>query len=173
MPRSTFTTKYKDEQTCGILSEDNEAGDDNDCRAHGLICGIIPTTNPTSTAIFKTLISLKTRNGIIISPHPRAKKMHLPGSQTWCSRAAIEAGARPDIIGWIDEPTIELTNQLMKHPEVKLILATGGPGHGSCRVFFGNPRRLASAAGNVPVVIDEDGRPEARHCFDPDVEDLR
>ncbi len=127
--------KYKDEKTCGVLSEDQDAGTITIAEPMGLICGIIPTTNPTSTAIFKTLISLKTRNGIIISPHPRARKCTSIAARL-VLEAAVNAGAPEDIIGWIDEPTIELTNQLMHHLDVKLILATGGPRHGACCILL-------------------------------------
>jgi acetaldehyde dehydrogenase / alcohol dehydrogenase len=145
--------KYKDEQTCDIVSEDEMAGTITMAEPMGLICGIIPTTNPTSTAIFKALICLKTRNGIIISPHPRARKCTCVAARL-VLKAAVDAGAPRDIIGWIDEPSIELTNQLMKHPEVKLILATGGPGMVRAAYSSGTPA-IGVGAGNVPVVIDE------------------
>lgn len=145
--------KYKDEKTCGILSQDEEAGTITMAEPMGLICGIIPTTNPTSTAIFKTLISLKTRNGIIISPHPRARKCTCIAASL-VLEAAIDAGAPKDIIGWIDEPTVELSNQLMRHPEIKLILATGGPGMVHAAYSSGTPA-IGVGAGNTPVVIDE------------------
>jgi acetaldehyde dehydrogenase/alcohol dehydrogenase len=145
--------KYKDEKTCGILSEDDEAGTITIAEPVGLICGIIPTTNPTSTAIFKTLISLKTRNGIILSPHPRAKKCTCIAAQM-VLEAAVAAGAPADIIGWIDVPTVELSNQLMRHPAVKLILATGGPGMVHAAYSSGTPA-IGVGAGNTPVVIDE------------------
>jgi acetaldehyde dehydrogenase/alcohol dehydrogenase len=145
--------KYQDEKTCGILSQDDEAGTITIAEPMGLICGIIPTTNPTSTAIFKTLISLKTRNGIIISPHPRARKCTCIAARL-VLRAAVDAGAPEDIIGWIDEPTIELSNQLMRHPDIKLILATGGPGMVHAAYSSGTPA-IGVGAGNTPVVIDE------------------
>ena len=145
--------KYKDEKTCGILSQDDEAGTITIAEPVGLICGIIPTTNPTSTAIFKTLISLKTRNGIIISPHPRARRSTCVAARL-VLRAAVAAGAPEDIIGCIDEPTIELSNQLMRHPAVKLILATGGPGMVHAAYSSGTPA-IGVGAGNTPVVIDE------------------
>jgi len=145
--------KYKDEKTCGILSEDDEAGTITIAEPVGLICGIIPTTNPTSTAIFKTLISLKTRNGIIISPHPRARKSTCIAARL-VLKAAVAAGAPEDIIGCIDEPTVELSNQLMRHPAVKLILATGGPGMVHAAYSSGTPA-IGVGAGNTPVVIDE------------------
>ncbi len=145
--------KYKDEKTCGILSHDDEAGTITIAEPMGLICGIIPTTNPTSTAIFKTLISLKTRNGIIISPHPRARKCTCIAARL-VLEAAVAAGAPEDIIGWIDEPTIELTNQLMHDPAIRLILATGGPGMVHAAYSSGTPA-IGVGAGNTPVVIDE------------------
>ena len=145
--------KYKDEKTCGILSQDDEAGTITIAEPVGLICGIIPTTNPTSTAIFKTLISLKTRNGIIISPHPRARKCTCIAARL-VLEAAVAAGAPEDIIGWIDEPTVELSNQLMRHAAVKLILATGGPGMVHAAYSSGTPA-IGVGAGNTPVVIDE------------------
>jgi acetaldehyde dehydrogenase/alcohol dehydrogenase len=145
--------KYRDEKTCGILSEDDEAGTITIAEPVGLICGIVPTTNPTSTAIFKALISLKTRNGIIISPHPRARKCTCIAARL-VLKAAIAAGAPEDIIGCIDEPTVELSNQLMRHPAVKLILATGGPGMVHAAYSSGTPA-IGVGAGNTPVVIDE------------------
>jgi acetaldehyde dehydrogenase/alcohol dehydrogenase len=145
--------KYKDEKTCGILSEDDEAGTITIAEPVGLICGIIPTTNPTSTAIFKTLISLKTRNGIIISPHPRAKQCTCIAARL-VLQAAVEAGAPADLIGWIDSPTVELSTQLMRHPDIKLILATGGPGMVHAAYSSGTPA-IGVGAGNTPVVIDE------------------
>ena len=145
--------KYKDEKTCGILAEDPTFGTITIAEPVGLICGIVPTTNPTSTAIFKALISLKTRNGIIFSPHPRAKN-----STTTAARivleAAISAGAPKDIIGWIDEPTVALSHQLMTHDKINLILATGGPGMVKAAYSSGKPA-IGVGAGNTPVVIDE------------------
>jgi acetaldehyde dehydrogenase/alcohol dehydrogenase len=145
--------KYKDEKTCGIVAEDEEAGTITLAEPMGIICGIIPTTNPTSTAIFKTLCALKTRNGIIISPHPRAKRSTCIAAGL-VLQAAVEAGAPEDIIGWIDEPTIELSNQLMRHKDIKLILATGGPGMVHAAYSSGTPA-IGVGAGNTPVVIDE------------------
>ncbi|MGL6349477.1 MAG: aldehyde dehydrogenase family protein, partial [Aeromonas sp.] len=118
---------YKDEKTCGILSEDDEMGTITIAEPVGIICGIVPTTNPTSTAIFKALISLKTRNAIIFSPHPRAKNSTTPAAKLVLD-AAVAAGAPKDIIGWIDQPSVELSNALMRHDDINLILATGGPG---------------------------------------------
>ncbi|WP_394205367.1 bifunctional acetaldehyde-CoA/alcohol dehydrogenase [Shewanella waksmanii] len=145
--------KYKDDKTCGILEEDPTFGTITIAEPVGLICGIVPTTNPTSTAIFKALISLKTRNGIIFSPHPRAKE-----STTTAARlvldAAIEAGAPKDIIGWIDQPSVALSNQLMTHDKINLILATGGPGMVKAAYSSGKPA-IGVGAGNTPIVIDE------------------
>ena len=145
--------KYKDEKTCGIISEDEEAGTITLAEPMGIVCGIIPTTNPTSTAIFKTLCCLKTRNGMIISPHPRAKQCTAAAARL-VLEAAVAAGAPEDIIGWISEPTIELSNQLMRHKDIKLILATGGPGMVHAAYSSGTPA-IGVGSGNVPVVIDE------------------
>ncbi|WP_448511537.1 bifunctional acetaldehyde-CoA/alcohol dehydrogenase [Photorhabdus laumondii] len=144
---------YKDEKTCGILSEDKTFGTITIAEPIGLICGIVPTTNPTSTAIFKALISLKTRNGIILSPHPRAKKATAKAAELVLS-AAVAAGAPKDIIGWIDEPSVELSNALMHHQDINLILATGGPGMVKAAYSSGKPA-IGVGAGNTPVVIDE------------------
>ncbi|WP_086983668.1 bifunctional acetaldehyde-CoA/alcohol dehydrogenase [Vibrio aphrogenes] len=143
--------KYRDEKTCGILEE----GTDTITIAEpvGIICGIVPTTNPTSTAIFKSLISLKTRNGIIFSPHPRAKNSTNDAAKL-VLEAAVAAGAPKDIIGWIDQPSVELSNALMKHDGINLILATGGPGMVKAAYSSGKPA-IGVGAGNVPVVIDE------------------
>ncbi|WP_417883915.1 bifunctional acetaldehyde-CoA/alcohol dehydrogenase [Vibrio rumoiensis] len=143
--------KYRDEKTCGILEE----GTDTITIAEpvGIICGIVPTTNPTSTAIFKSLISLKTRNGIIFSPHPRAKNSTNDAAKLVLD-AAVAAGAPRDIIGWIDQPSVELSNALMKHDGINLILATGGPGMVKAAYSSGKPA-IGVGAGNVPVVIDE------------------
>lgn len=145
---------YKDDKTCGILSEDKKTfGTITIAEPIGLICGIVPTTNPTSTAIFKALISLKTRNGIIFSPHPRAKKATTKAAEL-VLRAAVAAGAPKDIIGWIDEPSVELSNALMHHQDINLILATGGPGMVTAAYSSGKPA-IGVGAGNTPVVIDE------------------
>ncbi|MGL4220293.1 MAG: bifunctional acetaldehyde-CoA/alcohol dehydrogenase, partial [Shewanella sp.] len=145
--------KYKDEKTCGILSEDPTFGTITIAEPVGIICGIVPTTNPTSTAIFKALISLKTRNAIIFSPHPRAKVSTTTAAKLVLD-AAIAAGAPKDIIGWIDEPSVALSNQLMTHPKVNLILATGGPGMVKAAYSSGKPA-IGVGAGNTPIVIDE------------------
>ncbi|MCB5195001.1 bifunctional acetaldehyde-CoA/alcohol dehydrogenase [Deefgea salmonis] len=144
---------YKDEKTCGILSTDDAFGTMTIAEPIGIICGIVPTTNPTSTAIFKALISLKTRNGIVFSPHPRARKSTCAAARI-VLEAAVAAGAPRDIIGWIDEPTVELSNHLMKHPDLNLILATGGPGMVKAAYSSGKPA-IGVGAGNTPVVIDE------------------
>lgn len=145
--------KYKDEKTCGVLSVDDVYGTAIIAEPVGLICGIVPTTNPTSTAIFKALISLKTRNGIVFSPHPRARRSTCEAARV-VLRAAVAAGAPEDIIGWIAEPTVELSNELMKHPDINLILATGGPGMVKAAYSSGKPA-IGVGAGNTPVVIDE------------------
>ncbi|EKO3556392.1 bifunctional acetaldehyde-CoA/alcohol dehydrogenase [Vibrio metschnikovii] len=145
--------KYKDEKTCGVLEEDESLGTMTIAEPVGIICGIVPTTNPTSTAIFKSLISLKTRNGIIFSPHPRAKNSTNDAAKLVLD-AAVAAGAPKDIIGWIDQPSVELSNALMKHDGIALILATGGPGMVKAAYSSGKPA-IGVGAGNVPVVIDE------------------
>ena len=116
---------YKNTKTCGVIEEDTAYGIKKIAEPIGLIAAVIPTTNPTSTAIFKTLIALKTRNAIIISPHPRAKKCTIDAAKV-VLEAAVEAGAPEGIIGWIDIPSLDLTNQVMR--EADIILATGGPG---------------------------------------------
>ncbi|KAF0813901.1 Aldehyde-alcohol dehydrogenase [Andreprevotia sp. IGB-42] len=145
--------KYKDDKTCGILSEDDAFGTITIAEPVGLICGIIPTTNPTSTAIFKALIALKTRNGIIFSPHPRARQATCEAARLILA-AAVAAGAPADIIGWIDEPSVALSEQLMHHPDINLILATGGPGMVRAAYSSGKPA-IGVGAGNTPAVIDE------------------
>ncbi|QUM79931.1 bifunctional acetaldehyde-CoA/alcohol dehydrogenase [Moritella sp. 5] len=145
--------KYKDTLTCGIIEEDNEFGTITIAEPTGIICGIVPTTNPTSTAIFKALISLKTRNGIIFSPHPRAKNATNTAAKIVLD-AAVAAGAPEHIIGWIDEPSIELSNALMHHDDINLILATGGPGMVKAAYSSGKPA-IGVGAGNTPIVIDE------------------
>ena len=117
---------YRNTKTCGVVEEDKAYGIQKIAEPIGLVAAVIPTTNPTSTAIFKTLISLKTRNGIIISPHPRAKKSTIAAAKVVLD-AAVKAGAPENIIGWIDIPSLELTNEIMKNADI--ILATG-TGHG-------------------------------------------
>ena len=143
--------KYKNEKTCGVIEEDKVYGFTKVAEPIGVIAAIIPTTNPTSTAIFKTLLSLKTRNGIIISPHPRARKSTIEAAKI-VLEAAIEAGAPKDIIAWIDVPSLELSNMVMR--EADIILATGGPGMVKAAYSSGKPA-LGVGAGNVPAVIDE------------------
>jgi len=145
--------KYKDEKTCGIIDEDDEFGTMTIAEPTGIICGIVPTTNPTSTAIFKALISLKTRNGIIFSPHPRACKATCYAAKLVLD-AAVAAGAPQDIVGYIEKPSVELSNALMKHADINLILATGGPGMVKAAYSSGKPA-IGVGAGNTPVVIDE------------------
>ena len=143
--------KYKNTKTCGTLEYDSAYGLRKVAEPIGLIAAVIPTTNPTSTAIFKTLISLKTRNGIIISPHPRAKKSTIEAAKI-VLEAAVEAGAPEGIIAWIDVPSLELTNTLMKASDT--ILATGGPGMVKSAYSSGKPA-LGVGAGNTPAIIDE------------------
>ncbi|CCP07387.1 acetaldehyde dehydrogenase / alcohol dehydrogenase [Erwinia amylovora MR1] len=144
---------YKDEKTCGIVASDDTFGTITIAEPVGIICAIVPTTNPTSTAIFKALIALKTRNAVIFSPHPRAKDATSQAANI-VLQAAVAAGAPADIIGWIDSPSVELSNQLMHHPDVNLILATGGPGMVKAAYSSGKPA-IGVGAGNTPVVIDE------------------
>jgi len=145
--------KYKDEKTCGELSYDPSFGLRRVAEPIGLIAGIVPTTNPTSTAIFKSLIALKTRNGIIFSPHPRAKKSTAEAARV-VAAAAVAAGAPEGIIACLEEPTVEMSNALMRHPDISLILATGGPGMVKAAYSSGKPA-LGVGAGNTPAVIDE------------------
>ena len=142
---------YKDTKTCGIIEEDTSFGIKKIAEPIGLIAAVIPTTNPTSTAIFKTLIALKTRNAIIISPHPRAKNSTIAAAKVVLD-AAVEAGAPAGIIGWIDVPSLELTNEVMKSADI--ILATGGPGMVKAAYSSGKPA-LGVGAGNTPVIMDE------------------
>ena len=142
---------YKDCKTCGVIEEDRAAGYTKIAAPIGLIAAVIPTTNPTSTAIFKALLALKTRNGVIFSPHPRAKRCTNTAARVVLD-AAVKAGAPPGIIGWIDEPALELTNTLMR--EADLILATGGPGMVKSAYSSGKPA-IGVGSGNVPAIIDE------------------
>ncbi|MBQ3265514.1 MAG: bifunctional acetaldehyde-CoA/alcohol dehydrogenase [Ruminococcus sp.] len=142
---------YKDTKTCGVIEEDAAAGMVRVAEPIGVVAAVIPTTNPTSTAIFKCLISLKTRNGIIISPHPRAKKSTIDAAKIVLD-AAVKAGAPEDIIAWIDIPSLDMTNTLMK--EADIILATGGPGMVKAAYSSGKPA-LGVGAGNTPAIIDE------------------
>ncbi|MGN0550224.1 MAG: bifunctional acetaldehyde-CoA/alcohol dehydrogenase [Acutalibacteraceae bacterium] len=142
---------YKNTKTCGVIEEDTAFGTKKIAEPIGLIAAVIPTTNPTSTAIFKTLISLKTRNAIIISPHPRAKASTIEAAKI-VLEAAVEAGAPEGIIGWIDVPSLELTNEVMRSADI--ILATGGPGMVKAAYSSGKPA-LGVGAGNTPVIIDD------------------
>lgn len=145
--------KYKNAKTCGVIKNDKTNGTKIVAEPLGVIAGIIPTTNPTSTAIFKSLISLKTRNAIIFSPHPRAKKSTIAAAKLILD-AAVAAGAPKNIIAWIDEPSLDLTQQLITHPQVDTILATGGPSMVKAAYSSGKPA-LGVGAGNTPAVIDE------------------
>ncbi len=141
---------YKDTKTCGVIEEDKAYGIKKVAEPIGVIAAVIPTTNPTSTAIFKTLIALKTRNGIIISPHPRAKNATIAAAKI-VLEAAVAAGAPEGIISWIDVPSLEMTNLVMK--EADIILATGGPGMVKAAYSSGKPA-LGVGAGNTPAIID-------------------
>lgn len=142
---------YKNTKTCGVIEEDKAYGIKKIAEPIGVIAAVIPTTNPTSTAIFKCLIALKTRNAIIISPHPRAKLSTIAAAKL-VLEAAVEAGAPEGIISWVDIPSLELTNLLMK--EADIILATGGPGMVKAAYSSGKPA-LGVGAGNTPAIIDE------------------
>ena len=142
---------YRHTKTCGVIEEDKAFGIKKIAEPVGVVGAVIPTTNPTSTAIFKTLIALKTRNGIIISPHPRAKKSTIAAARI-ILEAAVKAGAPEGIIGWIDVPSLEMTNLLMKESDV--ILATGGPGMVKAAYSSGKPA-VGVGAGNTPAIIDE------------------
>ena len=143
---------YRDVQTCGVIEEDKNYGIKKILEPIGVITAVIPTTNPTSTAIFKTLLALKTRNGIIISPHPRAKRSTIEASRI-VLEAAVKAGAPDSIISWIDEPSLELTNLAMQSADT--ILATGGPSMVNAAYSSGKPA-LGVGAGNTPAVIDDE-----------------
>lgn len=143
--------KYRRERTCGVIEEDKSYGVKKIAEPIGVVAAIIPTTNPTSTAIFKTLLALKTRNGMIISPHPRAKRSTIAAAKVVLD-AAVKAGAPEDIIGWIDSPTVELSDLLMS--EADIILATGGPGMVRAAYSSGKPA-IGVGAGNTPAIIDD------------------
>ena len=145
--------KHKNAKTCGIISEDRENGIKIVAEPLGILAGIIPTTNPTSTAIFKSLIALKTRNAIIFSPHPRAAKCTIEAAKV-VLEAAVKAGAPENIIGWIDVPSVELSATLMQHKSIGCIIATGGPGMVKAAYSSGNPA-LGVGPGNVAAIIDE------------------
>ena len=142
---------YKDVKTCGVICEDKNFGTQRIAEPLGVIAAVIPTTNPTSTAIFKALLALKTRNGIIISPHPRAKDSTILAAKT-VLEAAVKAGAPENIIAWVDVPSLELTNEVMHSADI--ILATGGPGMVKAAYSSGKPA-LGVGAGNTPAIIDE------------------
>jgi len=142
---------YRDTKTCGVVEEDKAYGIKKIAEPIGVVAAVIPTTNPTSTAIFKTLLALKTRNGIIISPHPRAKNATIAASKI-VLEAAVAAGAPEGIIAWIDVPSLDMTNTVMK--EADIILATGGPGMVKAAYSSGKPA-LGVGAGNTPAIIDE------------------
>ena len=142
---------FKDTKTCGVVEEDKAFGIKKLAEPIGLVAAVIPTTNPTSTAIFKCLICLKTRNAIIISPHPRAKNCTIEAARV-VLEAAVKAGAPEGIIGWIDVPSLDMTNLVMK--EADIILATGGPGMVRAAYSSGKPA-LGVGAGNTPVIIDD------------------
>ena len=162
---------YKDEKTCGIVAVDDVGGTITIAEPVGLICGIVPTTNPTSTAIFKALICLKTRNGIVFSPHPRAKTSTCAAAKLVLD-AAVAAGAPADIIGWIDEPSVELSNALMRHPRGQPDPRDRRSGDGQGGLFVGQAgdrrRRRQCAGGDRRT-----RRHQARRRLDPDVQDLR
>ena len=143
--------KYRFAKTCGVVENDEQYGYKKILEPIGLIAAIIPTTNPTSTAIFKVLLALKTRNAIIISPHPRAKKSTIEAAKIILD-AAVKAGAPKNIISWIDEPSLELTNSLMQKSD--MILATGGPSMVKAAYSSGKPA-VGVGAGNTPAIIDE------------------
>jgi len=145
--------QYKDTKTIGIIETDPSFGTITIAEPIGVLCGIIPTTNPTSTAIFKALIALKTGNGIVFAPHPRAKKCTIEAARL-IRDAAVKAGAPENIIGWISEPSLELSDLLMRHQDINLILATGGPGMVKAAYSSGKPA-IGVGAGNTPALIDE------------------
>ena len=142
---------YKDTKTCGVIEEDKAYGMQKIAEPIGVVAAVIPTTNPTSTVIFKTLLALKTRNGMIISPHPRAKRSSIAAAKI-VLEAAVRAGAPEDIIAWIDVPSLELTNLVMKSADI--ILATGGPGMVSAAYSSGKPA-VGVGPGNTPAIIDD------------------
>lgn len=145
--------RYKNEKTCGEIEYDDAFGIIKIAEPVGIIAGIVPTTNPTSTAIFKSLLALKTRNGIIFSPHPRAKKSTIAAAKVVLD-AAVKAGAPEGIIAWIDEPTVAQSKHLMSHPDINMILATGGPGMVKAAYSSGVPA-VGVGPGNTPAIMDE------------------
>lgn len=145
--------KYKNTKTCGIIDSDQAGGMHKVAEPIGMVAGIVPTTNPTSTAIFKALLCLKTRNSLILSPHPRAAKCTIAAARI-VRDAAVAAGAPEDIISWVENPTLVVSQALMQAPEVSLILATGGPAMVRAAYSSGHPS-VGVGAGNTPAVIDE------------------
>ncbi len=145
--------KYRDEKTCGVIEEDRSHGIKKIVEPVGVLAGIVPVTNPTSTTIFKSLIALKSRNAIIFSPHPAAKECTIEAAKV-VLEAAVEAGAPDNIIGWIDQPSLELSQMVMEHQDISMILATGGPGMVKAAYSSGKPA-IGVGAGNTPAVIDE------------------
>jgi acetaldehyde dehydrogenase/alcohol dehydrogenase len=145
--------EYRDSKTCGVIEEDSAYGVKKIAEPIGVLAGIVPVTNPTSTTIFKSLISLKTRNAIIFSPHPNATECTIEAAKT-VLEAAVEAGAPENIIGWIDQPSIELSKMLMESDNINMILATGGPGMVKQAYSSGKPA-IGVGAGNTPAIIDE------------------
>jgi acetaldehyde dehydrogenase/alcohol dehydrogenase len=143
--------QYKDEKTCGVLEKDEAFGITKVAEPIGVVAAVVPTTNPTSTAIFKALIALKTRNGIIFSPHPRAKNSTIAAAKIVLD-AAVKAGAPEGIVGWIDEPSVELSQVVMRESDITL--ATGGPGMVKAAYSSGKPA-IGVGAGNTPAIIDE------------------
>lgn len=145
--------KYKDMRTCGVIESDEAQGMMKIAEPVGVIAGVVPTTNPTSTTIFKALLALKTRNGIVFSPHPRSAACTVETVKVILD-AALAAGAPEDIIACIEEPSVELSQQLMKHPRINMILATGGPGMVKAAYSSGKPA-IGVGSGNTPAIIDE------------------
>ena len=145
--------KYKNTLTCGVIERDLSFGIEKIAEPIGLLAGIVPTTNPTATAIFKALLALKTRNGILFSPHPRAARSTAEAARV-IHDAAVAAGAPAGLIGCIGKPTVELSQRLMRHPKINLILATGGPGMVRAAYSSGKPA-IGVGAGNTPAIIDE------------------
>lgn len=145
--------KYRDEKTCGIVEHNSVWGIYKVADSMGVIAAVVPITNPTSTIVFKTLLALKTRNGIVFSPHPGAKSCSAEAARILLA-AAVEAGAPEDIIGCIEEPSLELTQKLMQHDDIAIILATGGPGLVKAAYSSGKPA-IGVGAGNTPAIIDE------------------
>ena len=145
--------RYRDEKTAGIVSQDTVNGITKFAEPIGVIAAIVPVTNPTSTAIFKALLALKTRNGIIFFPHPGAKNCTIKAARV-ILRAAVNAGAPEDVIAWIDEPNIDLTHSLIRHDDISLILATGGPGVVKAAYYSGKPA-IGVGSGNTPAIISK------------------